>query len=181
MSEKMVTSLKRSHPSMIRPDLRPPKRDQKMIDCLTLLAEQIVEAVDSRLPYATLIAEFNSSTQRNFTVGDFVGAASSMTMREFALGALIPEPHRVEGVTRDDLLEIIRRIRDDRGEGLLPDSELGYYVRFLAANIPNPRISDLLFHSDHLGTAEHVLAEAMRYHPHAMPAPRDSNERDHDA
>jgi hypothetical protein len=96
-----------------------------------------------------------------------------MTMREFTRGALMPEPRRVPGVTRDDLLEIIRHVRGERRAGSLPESELGYWVEFLEANIPNPRILDLLFHSEHLQTAEQVLDEASRYRPFAMPAPND--------
>ncbi len=166
---------------MIRPELQPPKRDRETIDHLTELAEYVVAAVDSRQPYAHLIAQFNAATQRSFTVGDFMGAAGSMTMREFTRGALMPEPRRVPGVTRDDLLEIIRHVRGARREGLLPESELGYWVQFLQAHIPNPRILNLLFDSAHLQTAEQVLEEALRYRPFAMPAPNESDESDHTA
>lgn len=157
---------------MIRPELQPPKRDRKTIDRLTRLAEQVVAAVDAGLPYASLITEFNTATHRNFTVGDFMGAASSMTMREFARGALMPEPRRVEGVTQEDFLEIIRHVRNRAIEGRVSESELSYYIGFLATNIPNPHISNLLFHADHLQTAEQVLDEAMRYRPFAMPPPQ---------
>jgi hypothetical protein len=158
---------------MIRPELQPPQRDRETIDRLTELAEQVVAAVDSGLPYTGLIAQFNAATHRSFTVGDFMGAAGSMTMREFTRGALMPEPRRVPGVTRDDLLEIIRHVRGERRVGLLSESELGYWIQFLEANIPNPRILDLLFHSEHLQTAEQILDEASRYRPFAMPAPND--------
>lgn len=157
---------------MIRPELQPPRRDKKTVDRLAKLAEQVVDAVDSGMPYDQLVVQFNSATHRSFTVGDFMGAASSTTMREFARGALMPEPRRVEGVTKEDLLEIIRHVRGESTEGLLPESELSYYLGFLAANIPNPRISDLIFHSDHLRTAEQVLEEAQRYRPFAMPPPQ---------
>jgi hypothetical protein len=158
---------------MIRPELQPPQRDRETIDRLTELAEQVVAAVDSGVPYAGLIAQFNAATHSSFTVGDFMGAAGSITMREFTRGALMPEPRRVPGVTRDDLLEIIRHVRGERRAGLLSESELGYWIQFLEANIPNPRILDLLFHSEHLQTAEQVLDEASRYRPFAMPAPND--------
>ena len=85
---------------MIRSELRPPKRDKKTVYRLTKLAEQVVAAVDSGMPRDSLITEFNAATHRTFTVGDFMGATSSITMREFARGALMPEPCRVEGVTK---------------------------------------------------------------------------------
>ncbi|HEX7578061.1 MAG TPA: hypothetical protein VF430_08505 [Verrucomicrobiae bacterium] len=160
---------------MIRLELQPPRQDRKTIDRLTRLAEQIVAAVDSRADYRNLIAEFNTATHRSFTPSDFVGAAGSMTMREFTKGALMPEPHRLEGVKKDDLLEIIRQIRNEQKVVAMSESELGYYIQFLAVNIPNPRISDSLFHSDHLRTAEQVLEEAMCYRPFAMPAPKGFN------
>jgi len=94
-----------------------------------------------------------------------------MTMRGFARSALSPVPRRVEGVTRDDLLEIIREIRGEGRPMSLRESELSYWLEFLAANIPNPRISDLLFYSENLKTAEQVLDEASRYRPFAIPAP----------
>ena len=168
----MVLDKHRSHTSMIRPELQPPKRDRKTVIRLTGLAEQIVAAVDSGLPYCELIAEFNIATHQGFTVSDFMGAASSMSMREFVRGALMPEPRRIEGVTRDSLLEIIRHIHGKGRVGLVSDSELGYWIQFLEANIPNPRILDLLYRSDQLQTAEQILDEASRYRPFAMPAPR---------
>jgi hypothetical protein len=156
---------------MIRSELQPPQCDQETLDRLTEVADQVLAAVDSGTPSAGLIAEFNAATQRGFTVSDFLGAAGSMTMREFTRGALMPEPRRVPGVTREDLLEIVRHVRGERA-GLLPESELGYWIQFLAANIPHPHISELLFYSEHLETAEQVLDEALRHRPFVMPAPR---------
>jgi len=51
---------------MIRSDLKPPTGDRKTIDRLAKIAEQVVVAVDSRLPYADLISEFYEVTKRSF-------------------------------------------------------------------------------------------------------------------
>jgi hypothetical protein len=48
---------------------------------------------------------------------------------------------RIPDITRDELLELIRRVSMSAGK----DSEINFWVGLLEANLPDPRISDLIF------------------------------------
>ncbi|MFF2367933.1 hypothetical protein ACFVU0_35200 [Streptomyces sp. NPDC058122] len=70
----------------------------------------------------------------------------------------------VADVTRDELVEIVRRL-------LTVSPESDYYLRLLEANVPHPRVSDLIFHpSDDLqdASAEQMVDVALRYRPIAL-------------
>ncbi|WST06445.1 hypothetical protein OG448_28020 [Streptomyces sp. NBC_01171] len=60
--------------------------------------------------------------------------------RDFAREAAGPARPVVADVTRDELVEIVRRL-------LAADPDSDHYLRLLKANTPHPRVSDLVFHS----------------------------------
>ncbi|MFC0843455.1 hypothetical protein ACFH04_06865 [Streptomyces noboritoensis] len=67
-------------------------------------------------------------------------------------------------MSRDELVECVRRL-------LTASPESGYYLRLLEANVPHPRVSDLVFYpSDALkdASAERIIDEAMKYRPIAL-------------
>ncbi|MER6421145.1 hypothetical protein [Streptomyces sp. NPDC001137] len=74
----------------------------------------------------------------------------------------------VADITRDELVEIVRRL-------LTSSAESSYYLRLLEANVSHPRVSDLVFHPSGIlqdPSAEQIIDEALKYRPIAPCANR---------
>lgn len=107
------------------------------------------------------IDSFNTRTGHEYGVHSFATYHGSTSLEEFATEAARPARPVVADVTRDELAEIVRRLRDGH-----PESD--YYLRLLEANVPHPRVSDLLHHPpEHLqdASAERIVDEALGYRP----------------
>lgn len=150
---------------MLRQELQPPPLDIPTVDRLEQLAEQIVDAIDSGTDHARLIAEFNTATGQSYDSGDFDGAAGSMPMRDFVESALTEAP-RITGITHNEFIEIIERLM--RAEG--SERERLFYLQLLERSLPHPRISELIYHSEHKTPAE-IMENALRYRAFEMPPP----------
>ncbi|MFJ3664688.1 hypothetical protein ACIPPM_30020 [Streptomyces sp. NPDC090119] len=90
--------------------------------------------------------------------------AGSRSLEHFAREAARPAHLVVADITRDELVDIVRRL-------LTADPESDYFLRLLAANVSYPRVSDLVFHpSDDLkdASAEQLVDEALKYRPIAL-------------
>ncbi|MGW2083287.1 hypothetical protein ACWCOW_41630, partial [Streptomyces sp. NPDC001939] len=110
------------------------------------------------------ITAFNAMTGHDYEALDFAEYDGSRSLEEFAREAARPARPVVADTTRDELVEIVRRL-------LLADSESDYYLRLLEANVPHPRVSDLVFHpSDNVRgvSAEQIVDEALKYRPIAL-------------
>ncbi|MDH6120252.1 hypothetical protein ABH930_006214 [Kitasatospora sp. GAS204A] len=100
-------------------------------------------------------------TERTYNFAEYDGSRS---LDEFALEAARPARPRIEDITTDELVEIIRRL-------LAGGPESDYYLRLLEANVAHPRVSDLIFqHSAELpdASAEQIVDEALKYRPIAL-------------
>jgi hypothetical protein len=107
------------------------------------------------------VAAFNEPTGHDYGPLDFVDYQGSRSLADFAMEAARPAYPRVPDITRDELCEIVRRVR-------AADPDVGYYLRLLEANLPHPRVSDLLFHPAPVfeaATAEQLAHMALSYRP----------------
>lgn len=153
----------------MRAILLPPKLDEKTVTELVDLADRVVATIDSAGDPTQLIEEFNARTDRAFDSSDFHSASESVDTRTFVIQALRQSPRRINDITRDELLEIIRRIMD-------PDSEPDqiYCLELLERNVPHPDVSGLIFWpNDPNPTPESILERALAYQPIILPSPRN--------
>ncbi|MFG3283211.1 hypothetical protein [Streptomyces sp. NPDC048111] len=70
----------------------------------------------------------------------------------------------VAGIARDELIEIVRRL-------LTASPESDFYLRLLEANVPHPRLRDLIFHSSTVvedASAEWIVDEALKHRSIAL-------------
>jgi hypothetical protein len=107
------------------------------------------------------VAAFAEATGHDCSAADFLGYAGSRTLEEFALEAARPAYPHAPDVTRDELVEVVRRILDDD-----PDAE--YYLRLFTTNVAHPAASDLIFHppSDLAdASAEQIVDAALAHRP----------------
>ncbi|MFD0065256.1 hypothetical protein ACFRAI_29685 [Streptomyces sp. NPDC056637] len=146
----------------LRPELLPPPVSRERLDELCSEIERIADLVASRPDAANeAIAAFNAMTGHDYDVLDFAEYDGSRSLEEFAREAARPARPVVSNLTRDELVEIIRKL-------LTASPESDYYLRLLEVNVSHPRVSDLVFHSsDDLkdASAEEILDEALKYRP----------------
>lgn len=112
---------------------------------------------------AEAIAAFNTRTGHDYVARDFADYDGSRSLEEFGREAARPVRPVVGDITRDELVEIVRRL-------LVADPESDYFLRLLAANVLHPRVSDLVFHPLGLqdASAEQIVDEALKYRPVAL-------------
>ncbi|MFE3764297.1 hypothetical protein ACFXPI_21360 [Streptomyces sp. NPDC059104] len=151
----------------MRPELLPPPVSRERLDELCAEVERIAELLVARPEVADeAIAAFNAMTGHDYAALDFAEYDGSRSLEEFAKEAARPARPVVADITRDELVEIVRRLLTASG-----DSD--YHLRLLEANVSHPRVSDLVFHpADSLQDpcAEQIVDEALRYRPIALPA-----------
>ncbi|MDQ0605827.1 hypothetical protein QF037_010260 [Streptomyces canus] len=149
----------------LRPELLPPPVSRQRLDELCAEVERIAGLLETRPEVAgEAIAAFNAMTGHDYVALDFAEYDASRSLEEFAREAARPARPRVADITRDELVEIVRRL-------LTAAPESNYYRRLLEANVSHPRVSDLVFHpSDDLqgASAQQIVDEALAYRPIAL-------------
>ncbi|WP_307821764.1 hypothetical protein [Streptomyces coffeae] len=149
----------------LRPELLPPTVSQQHLEELSCEIDRIADLVASRSTAADeAIRAFNARTGHDYVALDFVENYGSRDVEEFAKEAARPARPRVAEISRDELVEIVRRV-------LIASPESDYYLRLLEMNVSHPRVSDLIFHrSDDFQdpSAEEIVDEALRYQPFAL-------------
>ncbi|WP_441248331.1 hypothetical protein [Kitasatospora sp. McL0602] len=149
----------------LRPELLPPPVSRERLDELSREIERIAGLAVVRSESADrAIAAFNVMTGHDYGALDFVEYDAGRDLEEFAMEAARPNRPRVPGITRDELVEIVRRLLEDS-----PESD--YYLQLLEANVSHPRVSDLVFCPPaglRAATAEQIVDEALKYRPIAL-------------
>ncbi|MFI5531250.1 hypothetical protein ACIA8O_22235 [Kitasatospora sp. NPDC051853] len=149
----------------LRAELVPPSVSRQRLDEVSREILRIADLLlsDSGDPDEEIRA-FNERTGHDYAALDFAEYYGSRSLAEFAVEAARPARPRVADVTRDELVEIVRRI-------LAGDPEGGYYLRLLEANVTHPRVSDLIFHPPaelRGASAGRIVDEALGYRPIAL-------------
>ncbi|MFJ2774705.1 hypothetical protein [Streptomyces sp. NPDC087300] len=149
----------------LRPELSPPSVSRQRLDELCSEIERIADLLAS-CPEAAdeAISAFNAFTGHDYEASAFTEYDGSRGLEKFAMEAARPVRPVIADMSRDELVEIVRRLLT-----AAPDSD--YYRRLLQANVPHPRVSDLVFHpADDLShaSAEQIVDAALRYRPIAL-------------
>ncbi|WP_351234572.1 hypothetical protein [Streptomyces sp. NPDC002133] len=149
----------------LRPELLPPPVSRQRLDELSCEIDRITDLLAVRSGAADeAIRAFNAMTGHDYVAFDFAHYHGSRSVEEFAKEAARPARPRVADITRDDLVEIVRRI-------LAASSESDYYLCLLEANVLHPGVSGLIFHPPEDlqdASAEEIVDEALRYRPIAL-------------
>jgi hypothetical protein len=109
----------------------------------------------------TAIGAFNEATGHGYQAYDFLAYSGSRSVEEFALEAARPARPRVPDITRDELIEIVRR-------ALAPGPDQDYYLLLFETNMKLPGALRLIHHPPaHLAdaSAEQIVDAALAYRP----------------
>ncbi|MFB7056952.1 hypothetical protein ACFCXT_28020 [Streptomyces vinaceus] len=149
----------------LRPELLPPPVSKQRLDELRAEVEQIAELLVARPEVVgEAIEAFNAMTGHEYVALDFAEYDGSRSLEEFAREAARPGRPVVADITRDELVEIVRRL-------MTASEESDHYLRLLEANVSHPRVSDLIFHPSSIlqdPSAEQIVDEALNYRPIAL-------------
>ncbi|RON43661.1 hypothetical protein BK666_20485 [Pseudomonas frederiksbergensis] len=127
----------------LRPDLMPPVLDELQVARLTELAEEI----DGGHPEQTRdqLSAFNREAMTELEFIDFQGIYGGQAHDTWVRKVLAkPNQRRVADVTKLELIELARRVMQGDGE----DHAIEFWLSLLEINIPNERVSDLIFWPD---------------------------------
>ncbi|MDH6542915.1 hypothetical protein [Streptomyces sp. SPB4] len=149
----------------LRAELMPPSISRQRVDELCREIERIADLVLSGSESAhDEVRVFNAKTGHNYVALDFAEYDGSRTLVAFALEAARPARPRIADITRGELVEVVRRLLAGS-----PGSD--HYLRLLEANVPHPRVSDLIFHPSvelRDASAEQIVDAAIGYQPIAL-------------
>jgi len=127
----------------LRPELMPPLLDESLVARLTKLSEQI----DCGHPEQTReqLAAFNQEAMTELEFIDFQGIYGGQDHDTWVRKVLAkPNLRRVADITKHELIELARRVM----EGDDADHAIEFWLNMLEINIPNERVSDLIFWPD---------------------------------
>ncbi|SCL36051.1 Colicin immunity protein / pyocin immunity protein [Micromonospora rhizosphaerae] len=148
----------------LRPELCPPVVPAQSIAELCTAIETIEGLLERGESADAAIAAFNAGTDHAYTAHDFLTYWKSRDVEDFAIEAARPALPKVENVTRDELIEIVRRIQR-------ADDDTDYYVLLLHTNVLHPRVTDLIFYPPpELANAspEDIVDAVLSYRPIAL-------------
>lgn len=146
----------------LRPELSAPVVSPQRIAELCMAIGRIEELLVGGDPADTAITAFNAETGHDYTAEDFFCDWECRDVEDFALEAARPAWPKVADVTREELIEIVRRIID----GDLKDQP--YYLLLLDTNVVHPAVSSLIFHppAELAGASpERIVDAALSYQP----------------
>jgi hypothetical protein len=148
----------------LRPELCPPVVGPRRIAELRAAVEAIEGMLDRGESADAAIDAFNAETGHGYDAAYFRCYWESRSIEDLALEAARPARPRVAEVTRDELIEIVRRIQ-------ATDDDQEYYVRLLQTNVMHPGITDLIFWPPPEmidASPETIVDAALRYRPIAL-------------
>ncbi|GIE28161.1 hypothetical protein Ait01nite_012060 [Actinoplanes italicus] len=155
----------------LRPELLPPPVAPERIAELAAAITRIAGLMDTGRPYADELAAFNTDTGGDLTPHDFHTYDSWGSAETYAHLVARPGYPRIPDITRDELVEIARRIMDGPGPQA-DDPDADWYTLLFDTNITRPGASGLIFHPPaELGpgpTPEQIVDTALAYRPIAL-------------
>jgi hypothetical protein len=149
----------------LRPQLLPPAVAADRLAAVQARITTIRDLLDRGDPRAAAaIAALNDATGHDHTAEDLRDGCAGLELDELAALAAAPPVRPVPGITRDELVEIVRRI-------MAGDPHTDFYVALFDANVVMPGPSGLIFHPPaHLADAgaEEIVDAALAYRPIAL-------------
>ena len=127
----------------LRPQLMPPALDEAKVARLAELAASIDGARPGE--WEDWLEEFNREAGTDLAFLEFQGIAGGMEHETFVRQVLCePAARKIPDITYEELLELVTRVSGAAGA----EHELHFWLRLLEANLPDPRLSDLIFWPD---------------------------------
>ncbi|MEV0902414.1 hypothetical protein [Actinoplanes sp. NPDC049802] len=130
------------------------------IDAAILRIEQVVDRGEDA---TAAIESLNETTGHSFAAEDFGHHCGTPNRAELLEWACAPPPARLPDITRDELIEIVRRI--------LADPTDNWYITAFHINTVMPGAIDLIFYPPSEledATPEEIVDAALTYHPIAL-------------
>jgi hypothetical protein len=124
---------------------------------------RIEELVDRSNDATAAVETLNETTGHSFGLDDFRYHCGAPNREALIERACAPPPVRLPDVTRDELIEIVRRI--------LADPTDDWYIEAFERNTVMPGASGLIFHPPpelRDATAEEIVDAALAYRPIAL-------------
>ncbi|EJN30908.1 hypothetical protein PMI35_01731 [Pseudomonas sp. GM78] len=124
----------------LRQELMPPDLCEAKVARLADLAAEIAGADQDRA--WNLLAEFNREAMTHLTFLDFQGVFGAQDHDTWVRQILTaPYERRLRDISQSELIEIARRVMNADS----PEHTTDFWLKMLALNIPDARISDLFF------------------------------------
>lgn len=124
----------------LRSEFEFPPLDEDRVQRLARLAAQI----DGSRPgeWENALASFNDEAGTTLERTAFQGISGGQEYTTWVRSVLAgPHRRRVSDITRAELVELARRVMTANGA----EHEIAFWLEMLALNIPDPRVSDLIF------------------------------------
>ncbi|OWA34999.1 hypothetical protein B9G55_14785 [Saccharibacillus sp. O16] len=147
--------------------------------------EDLLEQGEDQEGHVALEA-FNARYGQSYQPDDFCSRAEELTQAEWAWRIAQPPIRRIADITREELIEIVRRIQqpehaaeqqreDEAGEAWSEGMSFrgheaalqDFYLELLEAQVAMPDVSDLIFWNDL--EPEEVVDRALAYQPIILP------------
>ncbi|BCY11210.1 hypothetical protein [Actinoplanes sp. L3-i22] len=146
----------------LRPELRLPEIAPERLDALGAAIERIGELIETgqRAEADAAIAAFNADTGGDYDPYFFACYWESMSLEEAAFGAALPVWPKVDGITRDELIELVRRVQ-------VGEENAGWFDHVLEANVPYFRVHDVHRHPEGM-TPAGIVDAALAWRPMAL-------------
>jgi hypothetical protein len=153
----------------LRNELLPPQVSKARRQEIRRRIEEIVAALDGGRDAEPLISRFNELTGRRYRSDLFHEYWEAIGIEDFVTEASRPEPGKVDGISRAELIEVVRRAM---AEPDTPDSD--YYMELFEANVAMPHASSLIHYppdyqagrddlSSYSPTPEAIVDRALSY------------------
>ncbi|WP_166242973.1 hypothetical protein [Paenibacillus turpanensis] len=146
----------------LRECLLPITRDEEFKARVKTNIEEIEALLDEGKTAEKEIAAFQELTGKQWDSHIFAHYWRSISLDGLIEEACNPDPQRVSDITKEELVEIVRRLQGD-----LPHGETAFYLQLLEANVPMPGVSDLVYW-DEL-EPEEIVERALAYEPIILP------------
>ena len=125
----------------LRPELMPPAFDEALVARLAKLADRL----DGCRHCDAELAEFNRLAGTSMGMEEFQGVYSAVDPDVFVRDVLArPYVRSFADITRAELVEITRRVMAGQGS----ENAVSFWLLMLAANLPDPNVSDLIYWPD---------------------------------
>lgn len=126
----------------LRPELLPPQLDDEQVERLAELAAELDGFGGSSDECQALVEQFNREAGTHCEFHEFQGIYGSTDHETWVRTILSsPSARPIPDVTREELVEVTRRIADGQGK----EHQVNFWLDLLQANVPDPAVSDLIF------------------------------------
>ena len=138
----------------LRPQLEPASLDENLVQRLTWLANNL-DGEQNASQIQEWLAEFNALAATDKSWEDFQEIYGSQNHDEWVKSVLLRQRvAALPDITRDELIELVRRIVANPGG----ESETDFYLAILKANVPYHGVSALIYrHSPQFGDVAREL------------------------